>query len=274
MELNFDQVRCDKTRPACQNCQRLEDSCVYETLTDGGGVSVESQRELQERIEKLEHLVQGLSLASVTNPSKPSLPHDRSNASSGLSSQDASRVDQESHGIVVFEPGVCYYMHPGYWINPSELHDEPRELLRAPAGDEMIWPSAPIAPTIPGPTVDELATLHLPVDQEDILIDWYAKHVEPFTKCSHVQAGKNEISMFRIGRSIIPREIEAGIFAMQALTVAAMPSSLVQALLGQSRRGMIKHFQYATERALAKANLMRTRNHYLLSAFLHYIVSQ
>lgn len=185
----------------------------------------------------------------------------------------SSASNTEDHGTQVFEPGSCYYMHPGYWVNLHDIHDEPRELLRMPAGDNDIWPRTAGSLDAAGPALDSLASLHLPLEQEDILIDWYNKHVEPFMKCSHQQAGANEVSLFRIGRSIMPREIEASIFAIQALTVAAMPSSLVQLLLGQSRREMIRHFQDATERAFARANLMRTRNHYLFSALLHYIVS-
>ena len=164
-------------------------------------------------------------------------------------------------------------MYPGYWVNPSDIHDEPRELLRSPSGDETMWPRVQMHPGISSSTLDDLSALHLSLDQEDILINWHTEHIEPFMKCSHIQASRNEISMFRIGRSIIPREIEAAIFAIQALAVAAMPSSLVRTLLGQSRQELIKHFQDATERALARANLMRTRSTYLFSAFMHYIVS-
>ena len=181
--------------------------------------------------------------------------------------------NSEDHGIQVFEPGSCYYMHPDYWVDLHDIHDEPRELLRMPAGDDTIWPRIPLAPSVTNTPLDSLAPLHLPIEQEDRLIDWYKKHVEPFMKCSHQQAGSNEISLFRIGRSIIPKEIEAGMFAVQALTVAAMPSSVIQMVIGQERREMIRHFQDATERAFARANIMRTRNHYLFSGLLHYIVS-
>lgn len=209
-------------------------------------------------------MVRNLSFANAANTYRNSIPNKR-DISSGGSFQNSPKIDRKDHGIQVFEPGVCYYMYPGYWVNQSDMHDEPRELLRSPAGQ--------INTGISSSALDDLTALHLPIDQEDILINWHTKHVEPFMKCSHIQAGKNEISMFRIGRSIIPREIEAGIFSIQALTVAAMPSSLIQALLGQSRQALIKHFKDVTERALARANLMRTRNHYLFSAFLHYIVS-
>ncbi len=165
-------------------------------------------------------------------------------------------------------------MHSDYWVDLHDIHDEPRELLRTPAGDETIWPQVSIDPSVSDSTDDSLTSLHLPIEQEDLLFDWYNKHVGPFMKCGHHQASMNEISLFRIGRSIIPRDIEAGIFAVQALTVAAMPSTSVQLLLGQKRQELIRHLEDATERALARANLMRTRSHYLLSAFLHYIVSR
>lgn len=232
---------------------------------------------MQERIEKLEKLVQDLAIVNPSNNPGGSLR----NSPRYLSPEDISRTrlssspdgNHEEHGIQVFEPGSCYYMHPNYWVDLHDIHDEPRELLRIPAGDESIWPRIPVSPSISNSALDSLTPLHLPIEQEDRVINWYNKHVEPFMKCSHQQAGANEISLFRIGRSIIPREIEAGIFAIQALSIAVMPSSMVQMLLGRGRREMVQHFQDATERALARANLMRTRNHYLFSSLLHYIVS-
>ncbi|KAK7982011.1 hypothetical protein PG988_004249 [Apiospora saccharicola] len=189
----------------------------------------------------------------------------------GWSPDSSSTVESDDQGVQLSEPNICYYMHPNYWLNLEEFVDEPRDLLRWPYDDKMSnnWPFS--AQSIPPILTENLAPLHLPVEQEDLLHEWFYKAVDPWIRATHYRSYMNEVSNFRIGKSSMPREVEAVIFSVHAVTISAMPSDQVQQLFGRPRDHLLSHFQYATELAMNRANFLRTRNMFLFMALLHYI---
>ncbi|KAI1083477.1 hypothetical protein F5B20DRAFT_407250 [Whalleya microplaca] len=69
----------------------------------------------------------------------------------------------------------------------------------------------------------------------------------------------------------MPKEMEAYMFAIQGMSIAAMRTTDVQKLLGHDRREMIRHYQQATELALFRADLLTTRHYWLFCALLYYL---
>jgi hypothetical protein len=186
-----------------------------------------------------------------------------------------SSTESEDHGVQLFEPNVSYYMHPGYWVSLREYNNEPHDLLRWPYEDSRPRSNAsPGFQSIPPSLTPSLAQLHLPVEQQEILHDWFYQNVDPWIRATHYRAYIHEVSNLRIGKSTMPREIEAAIFSVHAMTIAAMPSDQVQRLLGRNREDLLQHFQYALELALNRANYMRSRNIFIFVAVLHYLVSR
>lgn len=271
------QIRCDKSRP-CLNCQRHGENCVYETAADNGTVTLESQQRLQDRLDKLERLVYDMSLATGTvrrephNTSRQTSPEDIVlGRSRDLS---LSSTESEDHGVQLFEPNVSYYMHPGYWVSLREYNNDPRDLLRWPYEDRTRGDASSNFQSIPPSLTPSLAQFHLPVEQQEILHDWFYQNVDPWMRTTHYRAYIHEVSNLRIGKSTMPREMEAAMFSVHAMTIAAMPSDQVLRLLGRDREDLLQHLQHALELALNRANYMRSRNIFIFVAVLHYLVSR
>ncbi|KAK9771197.1 putative Bikaverin cluster transcription factor bik5, partial [Seiridium cardinale] len=262
-------IKCDKSQP-CMNCQRHGERCTYEIASDTINVTLESQQRLQERLEKLERLVQDMSLASGASR-KDSRSSASGDAVLNRSRKQSSSTEAQDHGVQLYEPNVNYYMNPGHWVNLYDFTEEPRALLRWPYEDRAALNGLGTYQGMPPVLPDNFSQFHLHIKQEDLIHDWFYKHVDPFVRITHAPAYLSEVANFRLGKSTTPREVEALMFALQALTVVTMPSHHVQRLLGRSRRELIQHFKFATEVALERANYMRSRNLFLFCAILNYI---
>ncbi|KAK8011197.1 hypothetical protein PG990_010162 [Apiospora arundinis] len=264
-------VRCDKGRPSCLNCSRHGETCVYEGPPESGVFTAETQQRMQDRLERLERLVQGMNFTGGPSTGRDSRLSSTEAVIQDWSPESNSTVESEDQGVQLTEPNNCYYMHPNFWLNLEEFVDEPRDLLRWPYDDKMNnnWPFS--AQSIPPILTESLTALHLPVDKQDALHEWFYKAVDPWIRATHYRAYMNEVSNFRIGKSTMPREIEALMFSVHAVTVAAMSDEQVQQLFGRPREHLLSHFQFATELAMNRANFLRTRNMFMFMALLHYI---
>ncbi len=253
-------VRCDKAQP-CANCARHGVACIYEADLAAPG---NSDSVLHDRIERLERMIEQMSrtsLDTIHTPSSTPLTQGEAVAESG-------KADEPDHGVQLFEPHISYYGSPSFWMNLHEFVCEPRFLLRTgyDSADETGWPLSTLS------SAAGLSQLHLPVEQENALFEYHMAHVEPFVRMAHQPTFRTAVAEFRRGISPIEREIEATMFSVQLLTVVAMPSQLVEQTLGQRRWEAIRHFRLATERAMDRANILRTRKVLGVQPLLYYLV--
>lgn len=282
-------VRCDKGNP-CNNCVRHGVLCAYDGARETLPVTPESQQMLHDRVERLESLIQELSLASVAASNGASttdaLPRRSGSVSveSPLGSihfRDISPLPGE-HGTQVFEPNVSYYMGPNYWMNMHDFVFEPRCLLNndlSTTGDSPLpvnqpppgsWPLT----RQPSPVPVTLAALHLSREKEDLLMDLYFKTVEPFVRTTHEGFCRREVLEFRAGVSKVHRDIEAWMFAMMNFTVAALPAEAVMGYFGETRQELMHRLNKAAELALERAEAMRSRKIIVFAALLNHVVRQ
>lgn len=259
-------VRCDKSQP-CSNCVKHGVVCQFESDLSGPGIGGD-QNVLHERIDKLERLI-----ANMSSSHRGHLPH---RLGPDIDSPSRSSRDDEEvtpRGVLLTEPHVSYYMTPSFWMNQQDLNLEPRCLLRVGHDDaqESAWPFG-IASSMMG-TPSSLAHMHLPLEKENLILEEFWKNVEPFVKLTHRSTWKTDLGEFRRGVHQLERVIEAAIFAQQLLTIASMTGERVQQLLGQSRDELITHFRTATEMAMTRANILRSRAVMSFQVLLYYIVS-
>ncbi|CAM1511760.1 Fc.00g092730.m01.CDS01 [Cosmosporella sp. VM-42] len=263
-------VRCDKAQP-CNNCVRHGVSCVYEAPRE----SVMTQQLLQDRVERLERMVEDMAAFSRSNSDHKH--SQRSSCSSGnspfSSSDDCSEIPADA-GSQVFRPANSYHMGPDSWLTIDQFSHEPRHLLNVdfddlPEEEEMTWP---LSPSCPKPK--DMSHFHLPTFKEDNLLALFFQHVEPFIRMSHQPYYWQMVAEFRQGTHASSREIEALMFATQYITAAVLPSALIQSQIGVAKSDLSNHLQKATEFALDRANLMRSRNTILFSALVYYITCQ
>ncbi|KAK1566430.1 uncharacterized protein LY79DRAFT_572131 [Colletotrichum navitas] len=175
-------------------------------------------------------------------------------------------------GMQVYDDGVSYHLGPNHWLNLHDIVFEPRCLFQVDQDKTGKNPASasswPIGRT---PSPANLSHLHLEPEKEDILTDLFLTHVEPLVKMCHDAYWRQEITDFRVGVHKTPVAIEAAVFATQAMTVAALPASFVQERLGKSKKDLLRHLQEASQLALERVDIMRSRKPVAFFALLYHI---
>lgn len=260
-------VRCDKAQP-CNNCLRHGVTCVYEAPKE----SVASQQMLQERVERLERMVEDMAAFSLSGAGSKGYRRTSTTGTSPFSNYDDGSDVPPDTGSQVFEPGTSYHMGPDYWMNLGNLVYEPRCMLNInsdDASDESVnWPLLPTHSK-----QKDISHLHLPLCKEDCLIKLFFEHVDPFIRTVHQGYVWQMVADFRQGTSTFGKEVEALMFAAQYFAAAVLPATVIMDKLNLPKADLKLHLQKATEIALERANVMRSRNTVLFNALLYYIVS-
>ncbi|EJT71350.1 hypothetical protein GGTG_10609 [Gaeumannomyces tritici R3-111a-1] len=298
-------VRCCKTQPGCANCSRHGLVCIYDS-GDGASASViaygADQAALYDRIDRLERLIEEMSTSYLAMQSNfPMQPHlypyahirerhasspsqrrtpDRSSPDWSIDSyatedQNILRSEREDHGTQVFEPHVGYYMSSTFWMNLHEFTSEPRCLLDVPSEPKIqpaVWPFAAASSVVAGGLASEgMSRMHLPLDKENFLLDYFWKNVHPFVNINHRQAFRDQLQDFRRGASPIRKEFEATMLCQQLLGAAAMSEDQAQQTLAQSKGELVSQLRLAAETALSRADILRTRKFIGFQALVYYI---
>ncbi|KAJ0154259.1 putative transcriptional regulatory protein [Colletotrichum tanaceti] len=273
-------VRCDKAKP-CLNCVRHGIACVYEPQKEPGLPTPDSQQQLQERVDRLERLVEEMKGISVrSEPPPPPLKGGGSGASFPSASPATSYYGEFTSeegmagdpGMQVYDDNVSYYLGPNYWLNLQDIVFEPRSLFRIDSDKTGKNPSSPSSwPIGRTPALADLSHLHLEPEREDVLTDLFLAHVEPFVRITHDAYWRQQITDFRVGVQKNPVDAEAAMFATQAMTVAALPGSVVQEKLWKSKEDLLRHLQEASQLALERADILRSRKPLAFFALLYHI---
>lgn len=261
-------VRCDKAQP-CNNCIRHRVSCVYEAPRE----SVMSQQVLQDRVERLERLVEDLTAFSLSNHGSQHVRRNSSSATSPFSSFDDYSDIPADAGNQVFGPGNSYHMGPDSWMNMDHLGYSPHHLLNMCSEDDAEQRST-WTMSLSHPRPKDMSHFHLPVYKEDAMIHMFFDHVEPFIRINHQGYFWQLVGEFRAGTCVSGREVESLMFATQYITASVLPAALIQEKLGLVKSDLVDHLQRATEFAFDQANIMRSRSTVLFNALLYYITCQ
>ncbi|KAI3558877.1 hypothetical protein CABS02_00917 [Colletotrichum abscissum] len=234
-------VRCDKAKP-CLDCVRHGISCVYDPQREPGIPSPESQQQLQERVDRLERVIEEMKGMSVRGESLKAASSSFPSASPAASHFGEFYNERDEPlagdpGVQVYDENVSYHLGPDYWLNIQDVDYEQRCLFCIDSDKTGKNPASPSSwPIGRTPVLTNLSHLHLEPEKEDILTDPFLAHVEPYVRIVHESYWRQQITDFRVGVHRIPIDVEAGMFATQAMTVAALPANLIQERLGNPKR--------------------------------------
>jgi hypothetical protein len=260
-------VKCDKAQP-CNNCIRHRVTCVYEAPRE----SVMSQQVLQDRVDRLERMVEDLAAYSLSNPASSHYRSNSSSANSPFSSFDDYSDVPADAGSQVFNCSNSYYMGPDSWMNAEQLSSAQHHLLNVCSQDTAEErPAWLMAMSQPKP--QDLSRFHLPAHKQDMIFGLFFDHVEPWIRMHHQPYFWQLVGDFRQGTCLASREVEALMFSTQYITAALLPATLIHEKLGVAKPELVSHLQQAAELAFDQANVMRSRSVILVSALLYYIVS-
>lgn len=260
-------VRCDKAQP-CNNCIRHRVICVYEVP----GESTKSEQLLQDRVDRLERMVEDLASYSLSNPGSTYYRRRSSSANSPFSGFDDGNDIPADAGNQVFSCSNSYYMGPDSWMNIDQLSSAQQHLLNICSHDtKEECPTWLISISQPKP--EDLGRFHLPTYKEDIMLRLFFDHIEPWIRMNHQPYFWQLVSDFRQGTCLAVREVEALMFSTLYVSAALLPATLIHEKLGLVKPKLVLYLQQATELAFDQANVMRSRSVLLVSALLYYIVS-
>jgi hypothetical protein len=116
--------------------------------------------------------------------------------------------------------------------------------------------------------------VYLPtVAQSDLLLKIFFESVERFIGVLHEPTFRRELDQYRMGKFNLHREFEALLFSVYAMTIVSLRSEIVIRLFGEPRGVLLERYQFAAERALCAANILRSRKILTFQALLYYLVS-
>ncbi|KAH6883540.1 hypothetical protein B0T10DRAFT_410917 [Thelonectria olida] len=260
-------VRCDKAQP-CNNCIRHRVTCVYEAPE-----SIMSQQQLQDRVGRLEHMVEDLAAYSLSNPGSSHYQRSSLSANNTFSSFNDYNDISADIGNQVSNCGNSDYIGSESWMNVDQLVPAQQYLLNMFSPDtKEEHPAWLISMSQPKPK--DLSRFHLPMYKEDIMLRLFFDNIEPWIRINHQQYLWQLVSDFRQGTCLASREVEALIFSTQYITTALLPATLIYEKLGLVKPELVLHLQQGTELAFDQANIMRSRSVLLVSALLYYITCQ
>ncbi len=115
---------------------------------------------------------------------------------------------------------------------------------------------------------------HPSVSQSDLLLKIFFDSVERFIGVLHEPTFRRELDQFRMKKFSLHREFEALLFSIYAMAIVSMRSDRVVRLFGESRDVLLERYQFAAEKALSAANILRSRKILTFQALLYYLVSR
>ncbi|RAO71254.1 uncharacterized protein BHQ10_007266 [Talaromyces amestolkiae] len=258
-------VRCNKREP-CSNCVKAGIECVF----PGPGRAPRKQRrppdvEVLSRLRRLEGVVESLGgteaiekliAARLTgeSPANTNSANTNENNDTGGSFRASEIEDKSGPRIEELEQIL---------ESPSEADENensPEDSTQSPNNrnhDAFLFGYSSVAHT--------LHNYHPTPTQAFILYKTYEQNVSPLLTVVHRPTIRNLIINAAMGDSI-DKSNEALVFAVYLVAVISMPPEQCLAELGDDRDTMVSRFRFATEQALARANLLNSRNINLLQA--------
>jgi len=118
----------------------------------------------------------------------------------------------------------------------------------------------------------DLSTYHPTMEESHLLFKLFFDSVHPFLRMFHQAHFGKELNQYRRGVYAFPREFEAFIFSIYALTVNSFRSEIIENIFHVSKAELLTRFKQAVQIALTKVDFCRTDKLTAILAAAHYMV--
>ncbi|KAJ5948875.1 Zn(II)2Cys6 transcription factor [Penicillium verhagenii] len=293
-------VKCDRQKP-CAHCLRAGSECVY---PPGPGRAPKRPRKaldkrVLDRLAHLEVLVRRLDTEAV------SVPPENPTSSAATPSDDGPRqVEQQFGRLVIDDTRSCYVSNILWASLGDEVRssfesakfdlsilvdilqiEELRDLLYEPASededlDAATDPSVAETNTSLGSNAaimgfqalaQSLRAYHPPLSQSVALFEIFKKNVAPLVHIFHMPTLISCYWDAVASPESLDLNTEALLFAIYYATVISMESQQCESVLGFSRATAVKHYQFAMQQAMARADLLNTQSVVLIQAVVLFL---
>lgn len=180
-----------------------------------------------------------------------------------------------------FDAMECHSSYSTDFVKIEEL----RDLLYEPASEDEDFDAATVSSSTDTTTflgsnaaimgfqalAQSLRAYHPPLSQSVALFEIFKHSVAPLVHIFHMP---NLVASYWdavASPESLDRNTEALLFAIYYSTVISMDSQQCEEILGFSRAAAVKHYQFAVEQAMARANLLNTQSVVLIQAAVLFL---
>ncbi|KAI0022141.1 Zn(II)2Cys6 transcription factor [Xylariomycetidae sp. FL0641] len=260
-------VKCDRQKP-CSNCSRAGLSCVY---PPGRGRAPKKPRHivdgrLGDRLARLESTIRHLQEQSHIEGPKDNSPSDpKPNAS----------INHNLERLMVAESKSYYIEELRDMLHESSSEDEENVSI-----DPANSPQSSAAPLGSNASIlgyrslaQSLRSFHPTLQQSVALFNTFSENVARIVYIFHMPTTTQTYWNAVANLDALDKDTEALLFSMYYSASISLDSAQCEAMLGTSRDAALEKYRFATEQAMARANLLNTQSIVLLQAAVVFLTA-
>ncbi|OQD91097.1 hypothetical protein PENANT_c001G02525 [Penicillium antarcticum] len=194
------------------------------------------------------------------------------------------QVEQQFGRLVIDETRSCYVSNR-LWASLGDEIEELRDLLYEPVSEDEDCDAA-MDPSVADTTSSlgcnaaimgfqalarSLCPYYPPLSQSVALFEIFKHNVVPLVHIFHTPTLNSSYWDAVASPESLDRNTEAFLFAIYYSAVISMESQQCEDLLGLSRATAVKHYQFAVQQAMARADLLNTQSMVLLQAVVVFL---
>ncbi|EED18904.1 C6 transcription factor, putative [Talaromyces stipitatus ATCC 10500] len=272
-------VRCDRRSP-CSNCVKTEKQCSFIPPVRGKRKRTKPLREgLHAKLKRYEEL-----LRSHGVKVEPSSDDGEDSDSEAASQHDTEMKDvvkprskflemDDSNSKLITKEGSSRYFDSAPWSKLGEEFqhpemgdiDEPIEESNTLELGIFFEPESNHKP-------ESLISLHPSSQALPKLREIYADRVDPWIKILHLPTFWAALTDGVRHPQIMPKSLEAALFAFYLATVSALSENECQEVFGAQKEVIYSRYRAATRQALVNARFLSTSSQMTLRAFTLFIM--
>ncbi|PLB54789.1 hypothetical protein P170DRAFT_374167 [Aspergillus steynii IBT 23096] len=270
-------IRCPKSHP-CDPCSKAGADCIY----PGPGRAprrkkrplkaqlVSRMKSLEEEVQALHRRLEGTTPSGRVSPGKEK--RDRRLEVGALLTDDRESRYVTHDVLVGFGRGSGEKVEDLGRGDPQDRANDPvtsKEGLRLADSHPQNGNSFIFGDSW---TVDSLSDFHPTPAHRDFLWTAFEENVSPVVMIFHKPSIRN-IIMTRSANSPLDRTTEAVIFSIYHAAVTSLDADQCAEILGQDHATLQRHYRYATQQALARANFLQSQSLAVLQAFTLFLTT-
>ncbi|KAF2823007.1 hypothetical protein CC86DRAFT_244419, partial [Ophiobolus disseminans] len=287
-------VKCDRRPGGCVNCAKGCVPCIYKApppprRRKKGMRDVDTTTRLRIYENALRQL--GVDPENLVKQEIPNDPADGEVSEiNGFPERGGTGMHQNSNstaevGVLISEKGKSRYLENGIWTSLRSEFRDTKEILDESSDEDDLSKEydtpalKSIAPNGAGILFESQAlSIHLESlhpEPGQVLNMWqaYLDNVDPLVKVFHTPTVQQIILDASSDMGLIPRNVEALLFAIYCITVESLNDRDCLSILGRPKTIALQQFRCCAQRALINVNLLRTSDMMVLQAFTLFIMS-
>ncbi|RDL35434.1 uncharacterized protein BP5553_07365 [Venustampulla echinocandica] len=270
-------VRCDRNSP-CANCTKARVECVSPAkLPHKRRKRRFPEAELLARLRKYEEHLRGYGAdIDAINREETPIP---ATSSVPVKTEDPAYLDGYRSLSVRWS---LKNVNSNLWNDLSHEFRDIEEILQGSSDDEL---ETPITTTydeafldagdllLPGPAVDDLASLHPPPVQIFRLWQTFLDNINPLIKLFHAPTVQQQVLEASANLNAASTKIQVLMFGIYSMAIASLSEEECKVMFDGDKETLLNQYQSGARQALLRASFLRTSDMTILQGYMLYLYS-